>query len=94
MFRSGDVAGALKLINDLRTARGAKAIATLTSDALFDEIGREMYWEGGKRTVEIRFEKYINGQGAVVKEPYTVLFPIPSTAIISNPNFNQNPGYN
>lgn len=94
MFRSGDVAGALKTINDLRTARGAKALTSLTSDALFDEIGRELYWEGGKRTVEIRFEKYINGNGAVVKEPYTVLFPIPSTAILSNPNFNQNPGYN
>lgn len=44
--------------------------------------------------LEVRFEKYTNGEGVVVKEPHTVLFPIPSTAIISNPNLNQNPGYN
>ncbi|WP_026628611.1 RagB/SusD family nutrient uptake outer membrane protein [Dyadobacter alkalitolerans] len=94
MFRGGDVAGALKQINDLRVARGAKPLTSLTADTLFDEIGREMYWEGGKRTVEIRFGKYTTGEGAVNREPYTVLFPIPSTAIISNPNFTQNPGYN
>ncbi|KAA0989808.1 RagB/SusD family nutrient uptake outer membrane protein [Dyadobacter aurulentus] len=94
MLRGGDTAGALKLINDLRVLRGAKALATLTPDALFDEIGREMYWEGGKRTVEVRFGKYTEGSGVAVKEPHTVLFPIPSTAIVSNPNLTQNNGYN
>lgn len=94
LFRSGDTAGGLKLINELRALRGAKALASLTADNLFEEIGRETYWEGGKRTVEVRFGKYVTGSGVTVKEPHTVLFPIPSTAIVSNPNLNQNKGYN
>ncbi|WP_229247968.1 RagB/SusD family nutrient uptake outer membrane protein [Dyadobacter sandarakinus] len=93
LFRSGDVPGALKLINDLRIARGAKAMTALTEQSFFEEIGREMYWEGGKRTVEVRFGKYTTGTGVTVNEPYTILFPIPATAIVSNPNLVQNEGY-
>ncbi|PWJ60415.1 putative outer membrane starch-binding protein [Dyadobacter jejuensis] len=93
LFRSGNTAGALEMINDLRTQNKASALASLTADNLFEEIGRELYWEGGKRTIEIRFGKFVNGEGATVNDPHTVLYPIPSTAIVSNPNLNQNPGY-
>ncbi|WP_229244199.1 RagB/SusD family nutrient uptake outer membrane protein [Emticicia sp. CRIBPO] len=93
MLRGGDNAGALKMINDLRTLRKASALASLTQDNLFAEIGRELYWEGGKRTVEVRFGKFTNGTGAQVKENFTVLFPIPSQAMVSNPNLKQNEGY-
>jgi starch-binding outer membrane protein, SusD/RagB family len=92
-LRGGNTAGALASINTLRAARGAAALGSLTTDALFDEIGRETYWEGGKRTHEIRFGKFLTGTGATVSDPKTVLFPIPSSALISNPNLSQNPGY-
>lgn len=92
-LRGGNTAAALATVNALRTARKAKTIASLTTDGLFDEIGRELYWEGGKRTVEIRFGKFTTGAGADNKEAYTVLFPIPSIALVSNPNLKQNPGY-
>lgn len=91
--RSGDTAGALTLINALRKSRGATALAALTDDTLFQEIGRELYWEGGKRTVEIRFGKFTTGEGTSKKDDYTVLYPIPSAAIVSNANLVQNPGY-
>ena len=93
LLRSGNTAGALAAINTLRTTRGASALTALTNDALFDEIGRETYWEGGKRTHEIRFGKFLTGTGATVNDPKTVLFPIPSSALISNPNLKQNKGY-
>jgi hypothetical protein len=66
-LRSGNAAGALTTVNNLRTARGATALASLTEANLFDEIGRELYWEGGKRTTEIRFSKFTNGSGGICK---------------------------
>jgi starch-binding outer membrane protein, SusD/RagB family len=92
-LRGGDAAGALATVNALRAKRAATALSALSTDAMFDEIGREMYWEGNKRTVEIRFEKYLNGTGVAKKDPGTVLFPIPADAVTSNPNLKQNPGY-
>jgi len=92
-LRGGNTAGALATVNDLRKTRGAKALTSLSLDGMFDEIGRELYWEGGKRTVEVRFGKFTTGTGAEIKDAYTVLYPIPSAAIVSNPNLTQNKGY-
>ncbi|RYC68472.1 RagB/SusD family nutrient uptake outer membrane protein [Spirosoma sordidisoli] len=93
LLRSGNAAAALAQVNDLRKLRGASALTSLTEDAMFDEIGRETYWEGGKRTVEVRFGKFLTGTGVDNKSAHTVLFPIPSDATVSNPNLKQNPGY-
>ncbi|MEO6286178.1 MAG: RagB/SusD family nutrient uptake outer membrane protein [Dyadobacter sp.] len=93
LLRGGNAAAALTQVNALRSLRGATALASLTEANLFDEIGRELYWEGFKRTTEIRFGKFTTGLGASVKEAYTVLYPIPSAALVSNPNLTQNPGY-
>jgi starch-binding outer membrane protein, SusD/RagB family len=93
LLRGGDAPGASKLVNELRALRGTTAIASLTTDNMFDEIGREIYWEGGKRTVEVRYGKFLTGTGVEKKDAFTVLFPIPSSAIVSNPNFTQNKGY-
>lgn len=93
LLRSGNASGALTAINTLRAARGASALTALTNDGLFDEIGRETYWEGGKRTHEIRFGKFLTGTGSTVTDTKTVLFPIPASALISNPNLKQNKGY-
>lgn len=92
-FRKKDMAGALATVNNLRAVRKASTLSELTNDVLFDEIGREMYWEGFRRTMEVRFGKFTTGEGVVKKDSYTVLFPIPSRALISNPNLKQNNGY-
>ncbi|WP_373515605.1 RagB/SusD family nutrient uptake outer membrane protein [Persicitalea sp.] len=94
MLRGGDAAGALKMVNDLRKMRKATALATLTADAMWKERGYELYWEGVARTDEVRFGKFNRQYQDIVNlEPYTVLYPIPSTAIASNTNLKQNPGY-
>jgi starch-binding outer membrane protein, SusD/RagB family len=90
--RSGDP-GALVTINALRAKRGLGALTALTDDVVFDEINRETYWEGGARTEEIRFGKFLTGAGAFKKDASTLLFPIPANAVSSNPNLRQNPGY-
>ena len=92
-LRSGKTADALAAVNALRANRKAKALGALSLDNLFQEIGRETYWEGGKRTVEIRFGKFLTGTGALKTDPHLVLYPVPSAAIVSNPNLKQNPGY-
>lgn len=92
-LRSGDAAGALTTVNSLRAKRGASALASLDANAMFDEIGRETYWDGQKRTVEVRFEKFLNGTGVTKKDVGTVLYPIPADAVTTNPNLKQNSGY-
>lgn len=93
LFRSGKSAEALVEVNKMRAVRGATQLATLTSNEMFDEQAREMYWEGVARTNEIRFEKFTTGEGVVVQDGYRVLYPIPSAALVSNPNISQNSGY-
>jgi starch-binding outer membrane protein, SusD/RagB family len=93
-LRGGDAAGAVATVNALRAKRGlTTGLASIDANGMFDEIGRETYWEGQKRTVEVRYEKYLNGAGVAKKEVGTVLFPIPADAVTSNPNLKQNPGY-
>ncbi|WP_108801797.1 RagB/SusD family nutrient uptake outer membrane protein [Aquimarina sp. Aq107] len=75
----------------------------LTLDFLLDERGRELYWEGQRRTDLIRFEQFTGGtylwpfkNGATNGSPlppHISLFPIPSTELVANPNINQNSGY-
>jgi starch-binding outer membrane protein, SusD/RagB family len=92
-MRSGDKAGALATVNELRSKRSAKALADLNEASMLDERGREMYWEGTRRMDLIRFGKFTTSTGAVKQDAYTVLFPIPATAVLSNPNLRQNSGY-
>jgi starch-binding outer membrane protein, SusD/RagB family len=90
MRSGGDATAAL---NELRTARGGKPAAAADEKTVFDEWGRETYWEGHARTYEIRFGKYTTGTGVEKKDAFTVLFPIPSAAVVANPNLRQNTGY-
>lgn len=75
----------------------------LTLPTVLDERGRELYWEGHRRTDLIRYgllttNTYLwqwkggvaNGTGADAK--YNI-FPIPATVRTSNPNLEQNTGY-
>lgn len=85
---------ALSMVNDLRAIRGTSALGAMNEDAMLAERGRELYWEGVRRTDQIRFGTFSNTWSEKSNtEPYRVLFPIPQQAIDSNPNLKQNDGY-
>lgn len=104
----GDAATALTYINALRTraygnTSGNITAGELTLNFLIDERGRELYWEGFRRTDLIRFNKFVestylwpwkgNIAGGTGVPAYRNLFPIPSSEVSANTNLIQNPGY-
>ncbi len=85
---------ALAQVNALRTVRGASQLPALTDAILLDERGRELYWEGIRRTDQIRFGTFDDAWSQKTSTDATrVLFPIPQQALDSNPNLKQNAGY-
>jgi hypothetical protein len=87
-LRNGDNAGALADVNTLRTSRNARPAQTpqpLTSidlNTLFREAGFELYWEGLRRTYQIRFGKYEGSwTGKTDSDVHKRLFPIPQKAM-------------
>ncbi len=94
LLRSGDEAGALEIVNQIRTQRGTSELGSLTEDELLDERGRELYWEGHRRQDMIRFGRFLDAyDDKPQSDPSRLLFPIPATALAVNPNLTQNPGY-
>ncbi|MBC9795031.1 RagB/SusD family nutrient uptake outer membrane protein [Sinomicrobium weinanense] len=85
---------ATALVNELRTLRKASTLSSVDLETLLDERGRELYNEGWRRNDMIRFGAY-TGQWEFKEntEEFRVLYPIPATALVSNPNLEQNPGY-
>ncbi len=103
-LRKGDAAGALADVNALRTSRTARPaqtpapLNTLDLDILFRESGFELYWEGLRRTYQIRFGKYEDTWTEKTdRDVNKRLFPIPQRAIDGASNLPgflvQNPGY-
>lgn len=96
MMRSG-AGNALAEVNELRAIRNASALSSLSESDMIDERGREMYMEWIRRVDLIRFGQYTRDwpykDGAAVGDENKKLFPIPSNALLSNPNLVQNPGY-
>ncbi len=95
MLRKANAAGALIEVNKLRALRAnTPALASLDLNAMLDERGRELYTEGWRRNDMIRFGTF---KAAKKFKPagdgHTDLFPIPASAILSNPGLIQNPGY-
>ncbi|UGU14770.1 RagB/SusD family nutrient uptake outer membrane protein [Sinomicrobium kalidii] len=104
----GDPSTAANLVNQLREraygdTSGNITSSELTLDFILDERGRELYWEGHRRTDLIRFGKFtgseylwpwkggsLNGSGV---ESFRTLLPIPLTDLSVNTNLVQNPGY-
>jgi len=102
----GDAALALTNFNKLRQrAYGDNSgnVGALTLDLILDERGRELYWEGFRRTDLIRFNKFTqasylwpwkaniaNGSGV---DAHYRLFPIPAAEVSANHNLVQNLGY-
>ncbi len=101
--RSGDDAGALTMVNELRAERGAAPLATMAlvnsanvddPGTLLAERGRELYWESSRRTDLLRFGVFLTPWGLKPSDdPKNLVFPIPNQALAANPNLTQNPGY-
>jgi len=106
----GDITTALGYVNAIRTrAYAPNAVPAITStqltlDFILDERGRELFWEGHRRTDLIRFDKFTtaaylwpwkgNVASGAATQSYRNLFPIPSADRGANPTLQQNPGYN
>jgi hypothetical protein len=96
-------ASALTMVNDLRAARGAAPMTTMTlvnpnnvddPNTLLAERGRELYWESFRRTDLLRFGVYLKPWGLKpTDDPKNLVFPVPNQALAANPNLKQNPGY-
>lgn len=102
----GDATTALNYVNLLRQRayKGTTGnLSSLTLDVVLAERGRELYWEGHRRTDLIRFSRFVEGtylwpwKGGIKAgkgvEAFRTLFPIPAADLIANPNLKQNPGY-
>lgn len=61
---------------------------------LYNERGREMFFECHKRTDMIRFGLFNEAWWAKeANDPFRNLFPIPKSQLDANPSLTQNPGY-
>ncbi|UOQ69725.1 RagB/SusD family nutrient uptake outer membrane protein [Hymenobacter volaticus] len=105
MRENGGVATpeALRLVNDVHkrafstadTTKEAYTAATLTLPELLAERGREVIFEGKRRTDMVRFGTIITATWWTHQpsDPTKALFPIPQQHLAANPNLAQNPGY-
>ncbi|MDE6046408.1 MAG: RagB/SusD family nutrient uptake outer membrane protein, partial [Alistipes sp.] len=95
---------AVGYIADLQHRAGTtEASGSVSLDNIFDEITRELYWEGFRRTTLIRFDRFASGsylwplKGGVMSgqqiSDHLKLFPLPSDDMQVNDNLVQNPGY-
>jgi hypothetical protein len=104
----GDAATALGYVNALRDRAykgpsGEITATDLTLPFILDERGRELYWEGGRRTDLIRYGLFTSGtylwpwKGGVLNgtgvDAHLNIYPLASTDIVANPNLKQNAGY-
>ena len=99
---------ALDYVNALRVRAYGDSSAVITApqltlDFILDERGRELLWEGHRRTDLVRFGKFTGGsylwawkggvQAGAATDSHLDLYPIPSNELIANPKLKQNPGY-
>jgi starch-binding outer membrane protein, SusD/RagB family len=103
-----DIANSVNYINKLRERANGNtskniAAADLTLDFMLAERGKELHWEGYRRTDLIRFGKFTGSdylwgwKGNVLDgaslEAYKNIFPLPASDIITNTSLVQNTGY-
>jgi len=94
MMRSGNSAGALEIVNQIRASRGVADLSSIDEATMLAERGREFYWEGFRRTDLLRFGKFLDAWSEKSQSgSERLLFPIPAASLASNPNLVQNPGY-
>lgn len=93
-LRNGDAGNALIFVNTLRATRNAAVLGSIDLTSMLNERGFELWWEGMRRTDQIRFGDFNNAWNEKpASDPTRKLFPIPSTSLGANPNLTQNPGY-
>jgi hypothetical protein len=89
---------ALSIVNAIRTdpSRGISALTSLNVNDLYDERGRELWWENWRRQDMIRFSKFLEPfqEKAYQSDSHYLIFPIPNQQLSVNPYLIQNPGYN
>lgn len=109
----GDITTALDYMNRIRFRAygqsygpndvGRLNASDLTLQTILDERGRELYWEGHRRTDLVRYGMLTTGaylwpwkggvsSGTAVDEKFN-LFPIPAANRTANPNLSQNTGF-
>ncbi|MCG1036525.1 RagB/SusD family nutrient uptake outer membrane protein [Polaribacter sargassicola] len=103
LLRKGDNAAALADVNMVKTSRTAReplptALSSIDIDILYRELGFEFYWEGLRRTNQIRFSHYEDSWTEKTDtDVNNRLFPIPQVAIDGASNtpgyLEQNKGY-
>ncbi len=102
-LQQGNTPAALTLVNQLRTARKAAPLTSLTlvnagnlydANTLLAERQKELYWESWRRQDLIRMGVFLQPWALkTADDPKYLLFPVPATQLIVNPNLQQNPGY-
>ena len=87
----------LSIVNAIRThpSRAASALSSVSLNDIYDERGRELWWEGWRRPDMIRFKTFLKGfqEKEYESDPKYLIYPIPDDQLAVNPNLNQNPGY-
>nr|WP_299072673.1 RagB/SusD family nutrient uptake outer membrane protein [uncultured Allomuricauda sp.] len=88
----------LEEVNAIRARAGAAALGSLSLDDMPDVIARELNGEGvigGRRIVQRRFGLFTTStwEMKTVMEDFRDLYPIPGSAVATNPNLIQNDGY-
>jgi starch-binding outer membrane protein, SusD/RagB family len=88
---------ALSIVNAIRTdqSRGATTLTSINLDTVFNERGRELWWENWRRQDMIRFGKYLLPfqEKEYHSNPKYLIFPIPYEQLSVNPNLVQNNEY-
>jgi hypothetical protein len=101
---SGGTGEALTKVNQIHTARGAAPLSSISlvntanlydGTTILSERQKELWWESWRREDMIRMGVFLQAwdlKTADVGNTY-LLFPIPVTQVVANPNLKQNPGY-
>jgi hypothetical protein len=104
----GSAGQALTYVNQLRQRAYGNTSGDITAGQLdlqfvLDERGRELLWEGHRRTDLIRYGLFTGGsyiwswkgnvQAGTATDPHLNLYPFPVAQLSANPNLTQNPGY-
>jgi len=104
----GSATTALNYVNDLRVraygdSSGVITAPELTLDFILDERGRELMWEGHRRTDLVRYGRFTGSsylwqwkggaQAGTSTPAHLDLYPIPANELIANPNLHQTTGY-
>src|SRR4030095_16545221 len=88
---------AISIVNAIRTdpSRGASALSTVSLNDIYDERGRELWWEGWRRNDMVRFKTFLGPfqEKEQTSDPTYLIYPIPDDQLAVNPNLQQNPGY-